>query len=102
MSNEGRWRCLITGCNPLLNATSAQAHKEKTGHRVAAWPVRSAEGQRRAQVRNQTGYYRKYNVGDKSPSARGLSTREISPFRSESWDEGADFGSPDEHGQWAD
>lgn len=89
MTNEGRWRCLVPGCNPVLDAASAQAHKEKTGHRVAAWPVRSAEGKRRAQIRNKTGYYDKYNVGSKSRSARGLSTREISPVDdyAQGWDE---------------
>ncbi len=65
-------RCLTTGCNPVLDETSAAVHAEATGHSVAKWPVRSAEGQRKAKVRNQTGYYRKYNVGDKSPSERGI------------------------------
>ncbi len=65
-------RCLTTGCNPVLNEETAKAHAEATGHRVAKWPVRSAEGQRKAKVRNKTGYYRKYNVGDKSPSERGI------------------------------
>ena len=67
-----RWRCLISGCNPILNEETAAKHKETTGHRVAKWPVRSADGQAKAQKRNQTGYYRKYNFGDKSPMARGL------------------------------
>lgn len=49
-----RWRCLIVGCNPRLkNAGSAQNHKAQTGHRVARWPVRSAEGKRRQVDRNR-------------------------------------------------
>lgn len=65
-----RWRCLTVGCNPVLNESTAAEHREQTGHRVAKWPVRSAEGKRRARVRNKTGYYDKYNVGDKDPSVR--------------------------------
>lgn len=68
-----RQRCLSSGCNPfLLNINAADAHKAETGHRTAKWPVRSAEGERRARVRNKTGYYDKYNVGAKSAVARGL------------------------------
>lgn len=71
MSAKGeRWRCLAVGCNPVLNAETAAAHRNDTGHRVALWPVRSAEGRRRAKVRNRTGYYDKYNVGEKSYSSR--------------------------------
>lgn len=67
-----RHRCLIIGCNPhLKDAEAAADHKAKTGHRVAKWPVRSAEGKRRARERNETGYYDKYNVGAKSREARG-------------------------------
>ena len=69
-AKSGRWRCLITGCNPILNATTAQEHKTETGHRVAKWPVRSAEGKRRAKARNRSGYYDKYNVGHKAPEER--------------------------------
>ena len=69
-ANAGRWRCLESGCNPVLDATTATSHREASGHRVAKWPVRSAEGQRRAKLRNQTGYYNKYNVGEKSYSTR--------------------------------
>lgn len=71
-SNAGRWRCLVTGCNPELNEASAAVHKEAEGHRVAAWPVRSKEGRRRARERNRSGYYDKYNVGAKSAEARGF------------------------------
>lgn len=71
-NNAGRWRCLTTGCNPVLNAATAQTHTTSTEHRTARWPVRSSEGKRRARVRNSTGYYDKYNVGSKSAEARGL------------------------------
>jgi hypothetical protein len=67
-----RWRCLTVGCNPTLNSTTAATHRDETSHRVAAWPVRSAEGRRRAAVRNRTGYYDRYNVGAKSPEVRGI------------------------------
>lgn len=70
-----RWRCLSTGCNPVLDEAAAAAHRESTGHRVARWPRRSAEGQRRAAVRNRTGYYDQYNAGAKAPEARGYSHR---------------------------
>jgi hypothetical protein len=69
-----RWRCLTAGCNPVLDEQKAQAHKDESGHRVAKWPVRSAEGKRRAKARNRNGYYDKYNVGAKSPEARGLTS----------------------------
>lgn len=64
--NSKRWRCLVAGCNPQLEEASAQAHSESTGHRVAKWPVRSQEGQKLERQRNKTGYYDKYNVGQKS------------------------------------
>lgn len=67
-----RWRCLATGCNPALDEESAAQHRADTGHRVAKWPVRSAEGKRRAAERNRTGYYDRYNVGAKSARARGI------------------------------
>lgn len=67
-----RWRCLASGCNPVLDQSSAEAHKTQTGHRVAKWPVRSAEGQKKARQRNKSGYYDKYNVGSKGFHARGL------------------------------
>lgn len=60
--NRGRWRCLTVGCNPKLDAVSAEEHKAKSGHRVAAWPVRSKEGTRRAIARNKSSYYRQYNI----------------------------------------
>lgn len=80
--NADRWRCLMTGCNPqLFGESAATAHKNETGHRVAKWPVRSPEGERRAQIRNQTGYYDKYNVGPKSPEARlGTKRRKSEKF----------------------
>ncbi|WP_432789280.1 hypothetical protein QYM46_13150 [Brevibacterium sp. K11IcPPYGO002] len=68
-----RQRCLTVGCNPMLtDEGAAKNHREATGHRTAKWPVRSAEGERRARIRNKTGYYDKYNVGAKSAVARGL------------------------------
>jgi hypothetical protein len=68
-TKDDRWRCLVTGCNPYLTETTAVDHKGATGHRVAAWPIRSASGQRRAQARNKSGYYTKYNTGNKSYEA---------------------------------
>lgn len=60
MSGE-RWRCLVAGCNPKLDAESARTHKQETGHRVAKWPVRSAEGQRKQRERNRaTGRWADY------------------------------------------
>lgn len=47
-----RWRCLTVGCNPRLNAATAENHSNQTGHRTARWPVRSAEGRRRQRERN--------------------------------------------------
>lgn len=72
-NHSNRQRCLTVGCNPMLaDESAAQGHREATGHRTAKWPVRSAEGERRASARNKSGYYDKYNVGAKSPVARGL------------------------------
>lgn len=69
--NSDRWRCKTRDCNPeLYGEAAAQQHRDETGHRVNRWPVRSAEGQRRAQQRNRTGYYDKYNVGAKSRANR--------------------------------
>lgn len=66
-----RQRCLTVGCNPLLLTEEAAAeHREATEHRTAAWPVRSAAGKAKARHRNQTGYYDKYNVGEKSYESR--------------------------------
>ena len=70
---DERWRCLSTGCNPVLNAVSAKAHKETTGHRTAKWPVRSAAGKAKAKARNRNGYYNRYNVGAKSYDSRAAS-----------------------------
>lgn len=81
-----RWRCLATGCNPVLNAESAPTHKESTGHRVAKWPVRSAEGKRRAKARNRTGYYDKYNVGDKSYANRLGDPETSATVETKEWD----------------
>lgn len=48
-----RWRCLKTGCNPKLwGEDAADEHLNATGHRVAKWPVRSAEGHRKQRERN--------------------------------------------------
>lgn len=70
---DDRQRCLKSGCNPYLkDKEEAFKHKEETGHRVAKWPVRSEEGKRRAELRNKTGYYDKYNKGSKSAVARGI------------------------------
>lgn len=72
MSNSDRQRCLTVGCNPVLaDLDAAKAHRDETGHRTAAWPVRSKEGKRRARQRNKNGYYDKYNVGAKSAAVRG-------------------------------
>lgn len=62
MAATTRQRCTVTGCNPILaDLDAAAAHREQSGHRTAAWPVRSAEGKRRAKQRNRNGYYDKYN-----------------------------------------
>ena len=64
MGKNQRQRCLTVGCNPKLNDPGvARVHADETGHRTAAWPKRSAEGQRRAKERNRNGYYDKYNAG---------------------------------------
>ncbi len=71
MTDSSRFRCLTVGCNPkLYGETAADEHREGTGHRTAKWPVRSAEGERRARVRNKSGYYDKYNVGPKARAVR--------------------------------
>ena len=68
-----RWRCTVVGCNPKLLSDEAQiAHHKETGHRTAKWPIRSAEGKKKAAHRNKTGYYDRFNVGEKSYAARGL------------------------------
>ncbi|MFE7461785.1 hypothetical protein ACWFMI_23915 [Nocardiopsis terrae] len=49
-----RWRCLTVGCNPILRSqTVAEQHREQTSHRIARWPVRSAEGHRKQCERNR-------------------------------------------------
>lgn len=49
-----RWRCLTVGCNPTLKSQRiAEQHRDQTGHRIARWPVRSAEGQQKQRERNQ-------------------------------------------------
>lgn len=65
-----RWRCTTVGCNPVLNEVTAEAHKDDTLHNVAKWPVRSKAGKKKAFERNKSGYYDKYNVGQKSYEAR--------------------------------
>lgn len=68
-----RWRCMVVGCNPvMLSLIEMESHQAETGHRTAKWPIRSAAGKAKARRRNRTGYYDKYNVGAKSPEARGL------------------------------
>lgn len=62
-----RFRCCVTGCNPvLIGEEAANQHRDEQGHRIAKWPTRSAEGKRKAEIRNKTGYYDKYNAGSKS------------------------------------
>lgn len=49
-----RWRCLTVGCNPVLKHQKvAEQHRDQTGHRIARWPVRSADGHRKQRERNQ-------------------------------------------------
>ncbi len=70
-TNAERWRCLTAGCNPkLAEEIAARRHEAILNHRVAKWPKRSPEGERKARLRNKTGYYDKYNVGSKSYEAR--------------------------------
>mgnify|MGYP007022191210 CR=1 FL=1 len=70
---KNRYRCCTVGCNPKLFGEDAAAlHTEKTGHRTAKWPVRSAEGRRKARLRNSSGYYDKYNVGEKDALIRNI------------------------------
>lgn len=69
--NSDRWRCKTRDCNPeLYGEAAAQQHRDETGHRVNRWPVRSAEGKRRARNRNKGGYYDKYNRGPKTWAVR--------------------------------
>lgn len=49
-----RQRCTVVGCNPYLkNEAAGINHREQTGHRIARWPVRSVEGQRKQRERNR-------------------------------------------------
>lgn len=71
-NQTNRWRCCITGCNPvLIGGEAATKHREETGHRIAKWPIRSAAGKAKAHARNKSGYYDKYNVGYKAAEVRG-------------------------------
>lgn len=73
MAETTRQRCTVTGCNPLLaDLDEAAAHRDQTGHRTAAWPVRSAEGKRRERRRNRTGYHRKYQLAREERELDGL------------------------------
>ena len=97
---HNRWRCIVTGCNPVMKSAEAmESHQAETGHRTAKWPIRSATGKAKARARNKTGYYDKYNVGAKSAWARGLSNKmprasggyggyEVHPFSDEAFSEG--------------
>ena len=72
-NQTNRWRCTVTGCNPkLIGEIAAIQHRNETEHRIAKWPIRSVDGKKKALIRNKTGYYDQYNVGHKSPGARGL------------------------------
>lgn len=62
-----RWRCLATGCNPVMfGETSADRHRQETGHAVAKWPVRSTAGQEVPRFRNETGLPESRTVRDLS------------------------------------
>lgn len=71
-----RYRCTVVGCNPELWGEAARDdHADRAGHRTAKWPVRSAEGKRRARQRNRSGYYDRYNVGHKARGGSGYGSR---------------------------
>lgn len=101
-----RWRCLSSGCNPVLNEEEAISHNAESGHRVAKWPVRSEAGKQKARKRNKTGYYSKYNVGDKSYVNRvgnGFMADSLGLLGDSSYSGGGSVSmeSGDEgHGQW--
>ncbi len=83
----------------MFGQDAADEHQAATGHRTAKWPVRSTEGRRKANERNRTGYYDKYNVGAKSAEARGL----VPGIRGGiNWDhlQAADEGWDDHKGAW--
>ena len=87
-----RWRCLTTGCNPVLDEATADAHNAETGHRVAKWPRRSKAGKKKAAQRNRNGYYNTYNTGRKAVenvpaiNVGGGRTRRVVEFRDYSED----------------
>lgn len=54
----------------MLSVEVMESHQAETGHRTAKWPIRSAERKRRARVRSRSGYYDKYNVGEKERGVR--------------------------------
>lgn len=95
-NNEGRWRCVAVGCNPvLLSEEAMMQHKQDTEHRTAKWPVRSEAGKAKARKRNRSGYYDKYNIGYKSRRsaswAGGYAESdgyEVHPFSDEAFSEG--------------
>lgn len=68
---RNRWRCTVVGCNPVLIGQGSADEHAATGHRIAKWPVRSTAGKAKAQERNRSGYYDKYNVGEKLSGSRG-------------------------------
>lgn len=78
----------------MLDEMSAKVHQFDTGHRVAKWPVRSEAGQRAAEKRSRSGYYDKYNVGDKAPEvrlAKALRRYADNLEDPEGWDEHKDY-----------
>jgi hypothetical protein len=96
-----RRRCLTAGCNPVLHGQDqADDHTTATGHRTAKWPVRSPEGRRRANVRNQTGYYDRYNTGTKSAEARWLTPGVRGGYPSGAGLPAMDEGWDDHKGAW--
>jgi len=101
-NQHNRWRCTVVGCNPkLLGQTRADRHVSETGHRIAKWPIRSPEGKAKARERNRTGYYDKYNVGEKSAEARGLTSGYSGGGYGRDFEEDDDDQSWDAHETWA-
>lgn len=93
-AQQQRYRCTVVGCNPVLwGEADAELHASNHGHRIAKWPVRSAEGKRRAKARNRSGYYDKYNVGAKSAHVR------LGRSRSSDWGDDSHPFSPEALGQ---
>jgi len=98
-NQRNRWRCTVVGCNPVLKGQArADKHVSETGHRIAKWPIRSPEGKAKARQRNRTGYYDKYNVGEKSAEARGLVSS--GGYDGGRWDDGDDLFDDDEDLSW--